>query len=46
MFYFDLIVETKIVSIIEITRVIVIIENVFLIPSIIIRRKIVLNILS
>ena len=44
MFCFDLFVKAEIVSIIEITRVVVIIENVFLISLAIIRVKIVLNI--
>ena len=46
MFYFDLIIEEKIVSIIKITRVIVIIEEVFLISLIIVRINVVLNILN
>ena len=46
MFYFDLIVEIKVASIIEIIRIIVIIKNVFLISLTIIRIKIVLNILN
>ena len=46
MFCFDLIVEIKIASIIEIIRIIVIIKNVFLISLIIMRIKTVLNILS
>ena len=40
MFYFDLVVEIKIVSIIEITRVIVIIKDLFLISSAVVRVKI------
>ena len=46
MFYFDLIVKTKIASIIEIIRVIIIIENVFLISLTIIRVELAFNILS
>ena len=44
MFYLGL-ADAKVVSAIEITRVIIIIENVFLIPSAV-RVKVVLNILN
>ena len=49
VFYFDLIVKIKIASMIKKTRVIdivIIIVNVFLITSVIIRIKIILNILN
>ena len=46
MFCFDLIVKIKIVSIIEITRIVVIVEEIFLISSAIIRINVVLNILN
>ena len=46
MFCFDLIVETKAASIIKIIYIIIIIKNVFLISLIIIRIKVILNILN
>ena len=46
MFYFDLIIEKKVASIIKITHIIVIIKKIFLISLIIIRVNAVLNIFN